>query len=86
MKTLAFMIASVAILSLSSCSKTLVLSDGSSSKEIKMIGKLNSTTSSEGNFVNFVSVKGTHYHIDLSKYTYSIKGENTSSTGSISLK
>lgn len=86
MKTISLMFASVAILSLSSCSKTLILSDGTSSKEIKMIGKINPTTSSEGNFINFVSVKGTHYHIDLSKYSYTIKGENATSTGSISLK
>lgn len=82
MKTLIYILASIAVVSFSSCSKSLILSDGTTSKEIKVLGKIKTAD----NYVNFISVKGTHYHIDLSKYTYTIKGEKVESNNTISLK
>lgn len=85
MKKLIYIIATVTTtIVFSSCSKTLVLSDSNSSKEIKMYGKINIVSTNEGNFANFESIRGTNYHIDLSKYTYKYKSKTEQAVGFIS--
>lgn len=69
------------VLMISSCSKNLVLSDGSNSKLIKIASKVKITTDeNQVNYANFTSALGTKYHIDMTKYTLTLENQvlNTS--------
>lgn len=71
MKTLTFIFA---ILILASCSKTVILTDGVKTKEIKVMGNIKiDKNADEQEFISFQTPKGTRYSIETSKYSYLIK-------------
>lgn len=70
----AVVLAGVLVLTLMSCSKTLLLSDGQTVKKIKVASKIEMKyDDSHNNILTFESVQGTHYTINTSLYTYVIK-------------
>jgi hypothetical protein len=72
-KYISFIVLASAIALLSSCSKTLVLSDGTNTKTIKVLGKVKVVTDEQNQqYANFESVRGTKYHIDLHKYNCTV--------------
>ncbi len=59
---------------LASCSKTVVLTDGSKTKSIKAVGAVTvKTDENQNKILVFESAKGTHYRINTLGYDYSIK-------------
>ncbi len=59
---------------LSSCAKTVVLSNGEQTKRIKVVGEVTQTRDSLNNmFTSFVSVKGTKYNINSANYIVIVK-------------
>jgi hypothetical protein len=64
----------VAVAILSSCSKTLILSDGKQEKKIKVAHAIKTDRNQDNNTIlSFQSVLGTKYSINTTNYTYVIK-------------
>ena len=62
------------VMLLSSCSKTLILTDGQNTKKIKVASQIVIKKDDSNNqILSFESVNGTKYTIDASKYNYTIK-------------
>lgn len=75
MKNKGLLIASfLALTILASCSKTLILSDGNSTKKIRVATKI-VVKKDENNhkILSFESANGTKYTIDTEQYEYTIK-------------
>lgn len=74
MKNKSLLVASaLAAMLLSSCAKSIVLSDGEKTKRIWVDGKIIYHKDGENATLSFESVNGTNYTIDANKYTYVIK-------------
>jgi hypothetical protein len=57
-----------------SCSKTVVLTDGVKTKEIKVMGNIKiDKNAQEQEYISFQTPRGTRYSIETSKYSYVIK-------------
>jgi len=64
----------LAITILSSCSKTLILTDGQNVKKIQVSSKIETMKDESNNTIlSFQSVLGTKYSINTANYTYIIK-------------
>ncbi|MFN8438694.1 MAG: hypothetical protein U0V72_13850 [Cytophagales bacterium] len=69
-----FSIVAVIAVVVTSCAKTVVVSDGVSTKKVKIHGKVEVLTDTENNtYTRFESVKGTKYTLNDKKYTVSTK-------------
>lgn len=74
MKKTMLLASALAITILSSCSKTIILSDGSHTKTIKVATSIKSSYDQNNNTIlSFESIEGTKYSINASAYSYEIK-------------
>jgi hypothetical protein len=74
MKKSILIASALAITILSSCSKTLILSDGQNVKKIKVAYAIKTNRDEANNTIlSFESVQGTKYSINTANYTYVIK-------------
>ena len=72
MKTI--LISILAIIAFASCTKTLILSDGSKEKKIKVASKIEfNKDANNKQYISFESVNGTKYNICTDDYNYIIK-------------
>lgn len=73
-KKLKYLVLILALFSLVSCSKTVVLSDGIKNKEIKVAGDVKVyKTDTNIEYISFQTPKGTKYSIETASYDYVIK-------------
>lgn len=74
MKKSILIASTLAITILSSCSKTLILSDGEHVKKIQVSSQIETKRDESNNTIlSFQSVLGTKYSINTANYTYVIK-------------
>ena len=75
MKTKNILIATfLAGIILTSCTKTLILSDGQTTKKIQVYNSIEANKDEANNTIlSFTSFEGTKYTINTSKYSYVIK-------------
>lgn len=74
MKKIVLIAGTLAVMMLSSCSKTIILTDGQNIKKIRVAYTIESKKDEDNNSIlTFESLLGTKYSINTSKYTYVIK-------------
>jgi hypothetical protein len=74
MKKQMLLASALAVTILSSCSKTLILSDGQNTKKIKVATSIQVKHDEANNAIlSFESVQGTKYSINTANYSYEIK-------------